>query len=888
MSSRFRRGVLAATLAALLPASVFALTSTTVVSPLTRGVDAPVATVQRAEGFYKADGSATTLSTPNFRARVGTPEAMAREFIAARHADLGLDSATASTLQRTTERVGAALSVVRFGQRIGGVPVYGSDIAVSVKPNGSVVYVSNATVATAHAPSNVVQTTTAQAIAIGAQYLGITQIRHEKAERTIFVANGDSRLAWRLELVGEDGAHGDWEVLVDAQTGDVLRAEDKAAYEDGTATIWTPDPLSETLSTYGDPGYVDGNNADTQQLTDALVEVTLPDITNTGGTYTLAGPYAVCQDFDTPHDAGCPSQQSTDFSVTRNALTFDATMGYFHISKYLKYVNETLGVPAMPLRHPGGVHFDPHGFQGADNSQYSSSGENLTFGAGGVDDAQDADVLIHELGHGIHDWITGGHLSQTEGLSEGVGDFNAAAYSRDWPNQWTPSDAPYFWTYSWDGHNPFWPGRVTNYELNHTYQQIHNQEIHTAGQYWASCNLLVRDVVGGEVFDKAYFTGLSMTGSNTNQAQAAQAVINAAAALGYTTTQIAAFGEAYNSGNAGGHAGCSYNVTVPDGGDAPSITVDPTSIDATADEGASTTSTLTVGNTGSADLTWTIDTSADATCATTATTPWIAFAPASGTVATGAASTDVTVTLDASALAAGDYSTFACVHSNDPETAVVAVPVTFTVNSTVDDSIFKDGFDGGADACSPEQLFADTSFEATDASTTENPFWTSQDSLADLGTSFCDASCDTAGTFVARTGDWFVWFGGWPDPNTSNLSQDVVFPAGQPRWLNYWLTNQLGGDPTSSLTLSIDGTVVLTIDNSGSDQDYVAQTFEVPATYLDGASHHVEFNWSADGDPSGEVIGGAMLDDVTLDCSAQPTKVSSTSRRPFTGARRAH
>ena len=198
-----------------------------------------------------------------------------------------------------------------------------------------------------------------------------------------------------------------------------------------------------------------------------------------------------------------------------------------------------------------------------------------------------------------------------------------------------------------------------------------------------------------------------------------------------------------------------------------------------------------------------------------------------------------------------------------------------------------DGFDGGADACTPEQLFADSSFEATDPSTTLNPFWTSEDSLADLGTSFCDATCDNSHTVVAHTGDWFVWFGGWTDPNTSLLSQDVVFPASQPRWINYWMMNRLGSDPTSSLTLSIDGTVVLTFDNGGGDSDYVAQTFEVPSTYLDGASHHVEFNWSADGDPSGEVIGGAMLDDITLDCSAQPTKVGATAHRPFIGARRA-
>ena len=881
MSIGIRGGLVAALLAALSTTSAFAISNTTVTSPLTRGVALAPATLQRADGVYLESGTAITVGTPNFTARAGSPETMAREFLAARHTQLGLDAAEVASLVRTSQRVGERFSVVRFQQRLNGVPVYGSDVAISVMPNGKVIYVSNATVPGARAVHAAMQTSSADALAIGAQYLGIAEARHRKTETMIYVANGTSRLVWRVEIEAERGTRGDWEVLVDAATGEVLRAEDKAAYEDGTATVWTPDPLSYALATYNQPGYTDGGNADTAELTAALVPVTLEGITNTAGTYTLAGQYAVCQDFDTPHDAGCPSQTSTDFSVTRSQLTFDATMGYFHITKYLKYVNETLDVPAMPLDHPGGVHFDPHGFDGADNSQYSSGGENLTFGAGGVDDAQDADVIIHELGHGIHDWVTNGHLSQTEGLSEGVGDYNAGSYSRDWPDQWTSSDAPYFWTFSWDGHNPFWPGRVTNYELNHTYAQARNQEIHTAGQYWASCNLLVRDVIGGEIMDKAYFEGLSMTGANTNQMAAAQAVINAAAALGYNATQIQAFADAYNSGNTGGHAGCTYGVTVPDVGDSPVISVDTTPLDGTADEGTTTDTSFTVGNTGTADLTWNVDTSDDASCATAATTPWISFAPASGTVATGAADTTVTVTLDATTLAPGDYSTFACVHSNDATTPVVAIAVTFTVNEVIDDHLFVDGFDGDVGpTCAPTQLFEDTSFEETGGGS--GTFWTSDDSVS--GTNLCDSGCDDNGTVVARTGEWFVWFGGWDEQNTSLLSQSVVFPAGQARWLNYWMINQIGVDPTAQLTLSIDGTSVLTFDAQSGEDTYAAHTFEVPAQYLDGQSHLVQFDWSADS-VAGEV-GGAMLDDVTLDCEAQPT--TAPTRHVVAAKRRAH
>ena len=841
---------------------------------LARGVQPARASVDRQDGRYSLDGVAITLGQPGFTARVGTAEAMAREFLATRHAQLGLSAPESAALVRTTQRKGRQFSVVRFEQRQQGLPVYGSDIAVSVMPNGRVVYVANSAVAGVSAVATTASKTDLDATAIATQYLGVSDSVEHSAERMVYVDAGASHLVWRVIVVAQEGPRGEWELLIDANSGEILRAQDISAYDSGTGTIHTPDPLSYERVAYNTAGYVDGNNADTPQLTAALVPVTLDDITLSGGNYTLAGPYAVCEDWDTPHDAGCPSQPGSDFSVTRSAMSYDAVMGYWHISNYLKYVNETLGVPAMPIHHAGGVHYDPHGFQNQDNSQFVSTSEKLTFGQGGVDDAQDADVLIHELGHGIHYFVTGGHLSQTEGLSEGVGDYNGAAWSRDFPNQWTPADTAYYWIYSWDGHNPFWPGRVLNYELTHTYAQSRNQEIHTAGQYWSSCNLLARDVLGGQIFDKAYFEGLSMTGGSTNQKDAAQAVINAAAALGYSQAQIDAIGTAYNSGNAGGNAGCTYAVTVPTASAGPSVTVDQTSIDATAEAGASTAATLAIGNTGSADLTWNIDTADAATCATPATTPWISFAPASGTVAVGASDTSVAVTLDAASLGAGSYTTNICVHSNDTAQAVVAVPVTFTVTA-VDDTIFVDGFeDTASGVCEPAQLLQDTSFEATDGSGGVNDFW---DSVTTQGDSVFWG--EDGGALHIRTGSFVTWLGGYDastlDPETHDASQAVVIPAGSPRYFNYWRWIDRPGNGTNTVTFTVDGNVVGSEDVSalGVDSDWVQQSIDVSA-YADGASHTIKFTYDHSG---GTTDWDYYLDDATIDCtqtSSAPAKIA--------------
>src|SRR5690349_19342641 len=101
MSIGIRGGVAVALLAALFSAPAFAISNTTATSPLTRGVVPAPATIQRADGLYLESGAAIMVGTPNFVARVGSPEAMAREYLAARYAELGLEAADVATFVRT-------------------------------------------------------------------------------------------------------------------------------------------------------------------------------------------------------------------------------------------------------------------------------------------------------------------------------------------------------------------------------------------------------------------------------------------------------------------------------------------------------------------------------------------------------------------------------------------------------------------------------------------------------------------------------------------------------------------------------------------------------------------------------------------------------------------
>lgn len=110
----------------------------------------------------------------------------------------------------------------------------------------------------------------------------------------------------------------------------------------------------------------------------------------------------------------------------------------------------------------------------------------------------------------------------------------------------------------------------------------------------------------------------------------------------------------------------------------PAIAVTPGSISATQPPGEVSEHSLTIGNTGDADLTWLIAEDAGGPCDTPSDVPWLAAAPGNGSTPADGSSA-VTVTVDSTGLAPGELTATLCVLSNDPAQPIVAVPVTLTV-----------------------------------------------------------------------------------------------------------------------------------------------------------------------------------------------------------------
>jgi hypothetical protein len=467
-----------------------------------------------------------------------TPEEQARDYLRENESLFRLRNGDLADLVHHATRSTSAADTVRLRQTYDRVPVMGAEITVTINSSGRVSFVANT-----YEPDVFVATTTprieqADARTKALAALAPQGVAWERGELLIDPRGGTDRLAWRIWFEPSVTPIGSWQVYVDATTGEVYDAVDKAHYADGSADVFDPDPLMRNRATYGDPGYVDGGDADTPQLDAARLAVILFDITYAVGTntYSLVGPRAEIRDSESPFLGLFQQVGDDDWDFTRSPSDFEAANVYNQIDRQMAYLNDTLGLAITPYQYVGGVRFDPHGLSGADNSHYNSGSGEVAFGEGCVDDSEDADVIIHELGHGLHDWVTNGGLSQINGLSEGIGDFQAASYARalneaNTPNFWTPADPAYHWVFKWDGHNVCWNGRITNYGA--IYPGGLTGQIHTDGQIWSTCMMKAWDLLGRDAIERAHWTGMGRTNSGTNQQDAAQAVLIAAADLGY-------------------------------------------------------------------------------------------------------------------------------------------------------------------------------------------------------------------------------------------------------------------------------------------------------------------------------------------------------------------
>ena len=411
----------------------------------------------------------------------------------------GLSAARAplAQLRQTAERRSLGTTFVHVQQRVDGIPVLGSEATLSLGAEREPLLVDHTWGPVARpAPARVSKTA---AIRRALSFAHVQALRAPaRAGRVILPLL--RRMAWRVVLPSARPL-GDFEVLVDARSGALVRLRNLVKNATTPALVFDPNPVVEQGSR---DGLADNGNSDSGVPRSLYRTVTLQGLDPSG---CLAGEWVRT---DLNGHGTCPRARNFS-SVTRGnaCLCFEAAMAYFHIDGMQRYL-QRLGfnnvvhraIPAI-LHNP----FDdsPNG----DNSFYSPSAGSLNFGDGLVNDAQDGDVISHEYGHAMQDSQVPGFGVNQEGqtLGEGFGDYWQAAMSARGGNADVFNTCFAEWDTSavHDFINDPLPclRRVDDqWTVDRAVQECGGREIHCVGQAWSNLLWTIRKQLGGEAADR--------------------------------------------------------------------------------------------------------------------------------------------------------------------------------------------------------------------------------------------------------------------------------------------------------------------------------------------------------------------------------------------------
>ncbi|MEX2236813.1 MAG: M36 family metallopeptidase [Dehalococcoidia bacterium] len=251
----------------------------------------------------------------------------------------------------------------------------------------------------------------------------------------------------------------------------------------GTGRVFFPNPVAQLQ----DQSLTDQKDADYAALQPAYRTVTL---TNLDGSGYLVGDYA-----NVLSETGDRAFSATNtFTYGRNDDRFEQVMGYYWVTEAQKYLQSLgFGVTRRPINlESQDIRINQWGL---DNSFSWDKHDLLRFGKGGVDDAEDAEVILHEYGHSMHDSQSPGFGTSLEAgsIGEGFSDYFAITVTNFIaPTPDTPCVA------DWDAvsYTSTVPHCLRRTDGNLHYPEDLTQSVHRNGTMWSRALWDIRLAVG--------------------------------------------------------------------------------------------------------------------------------------------------------------------------------------------------------------------------------------------------------------------------------------------------------------------------------------------------------------------------------------------------------
>ncbi|HSD81830.1 MAG TPA: M36 family metallopeptidase [Solirubrobacteraceae bacterium] len=300
--------------------------------------------------------------------------------------------------------------------------------------------------------------------------------------------------------------------------------------------VFAPNPVADLqlqwLTDQGDADYFSADPA----LAKAYHDVTLTDLDNSG---SLSGKYAkvVSSTGKAAADTG------SGFVYTRDQDQFEQTMAYYWVTQAQRYI-QSLGfgttLPAVNRRQQL-LRIDQFG---GDNSFYRNGTKKLTItlGKGGVDDAEDAEVILHEYGHSVQDAQVPNFGSNLEAgsIGEGFGDYLAVTVS----DHFAPTaDEPCVADWDSVSYTADEPHCLRRVDEDKHYPADLAGEVHRDGEIWSRALWDIRGALGARLADTIIILAQFDFAADTTMKAAAATTI--ATAKGYGARAERAAREAF-------------------------------------------------------------------------------------------------------------------------------------------------------------------------------------------------------------------------------------------------------------------------------------------------------------------------------------------------------
>lgn len=411
---------------------------------------------------------------------------------------------------------------VTFQQELEQLPIFGQQLRVHMDRNMTVLLLNGSYVEQADFEvHNIVIIKPQKAIEIAESTLGQAQLFQTSTVTEGFAAVGEKLLRAYFVTVFAAAPLGEFVYIITADTGEIIRSynrildlpdnkpiyknqEQKTAQtpnwlktrENMLALVTEPEPLQ--AATYG------WIHEPSMFLYPALRAVALAPTNSDELQNSVLDVFS----------AGQTRAKSKDkvFTYRPTDYRYQEVMVYYYINAAHTWLNN-LDIPINIENLEAVIGYSP-----ADNSFYSPSSHGIYFGTGGIPDAEDAQIILHEFGHAIiHALaaIEGSPDSMSGAMHEGFADYLAAT----WFNE--PNIA------AWDSLAYSEKGYLRTLNNNLRFPDDMQGNCHHDGQIWGGTLWDLRTELNKEKADQLVFHSLQFLPENCEFTDGLQAILSA-------------------------------------------------------------------------------------------------------------------------------------------------------------------------------------------------------------------------------------------------------------------------------------------------------------------------------------------------------------------------